>query len=109
MPRGACCVVVVNNIRILAAPPTPPLQWLYLEGIFLGSEDIRNQLPDEAKRFSAVDLEWRSIMTATAKNPNVSARTISMAAAPRTPLSPGAPPPHWLAPLCSIDGWGAGA
>ena len=46
-------------------------QWTYLEGIFLGSEDIRSQLPEEAKRFSNVDREWRVIMAATQKNPNV--------------------------------------
>lgn len=46
-------------------------KWQYLEGIFVGSEDIRQQLPEEAKRFGLVDKEWRAIMASTAKNPNV--------------------------------------
>jgi dynein heavy chain len=46
-------------------------KWQYLEGIFVGSEDIRLQLPEEAKKFGAIDKEWKNIMAATAKNPNV--------------------------------------
>ncbi|XP_030382586.1 dynein heavy chain 2, axonemal, partial [Scaptodrosophila lebanonensis] len=35
-------------------------QWLYLENIFQG-DDIRKQLPDEAKRFTAITNEFRTI------------------------------------------------
>ena len=45
-------------------------KWAYLEGIFQ-SEDIRQQLPEEAKRFGAIDKDFKTIMAATAKNPNV--------------------------------------
>ena len=46
-------------------------KWAYLEGIFIGAEDIRLQLPEEAKRFDAIDKLFKSIMSATSKNPNV--------------------------------------
>ena len=46
-------------------------KWMYLEGIFIGAEDIRQQLPEEAKRFDSIDKEFKVIMTATSKNPNV--------------------------------------
>ena len=46
-------------------------KWVYLEGIFIGAEDIRLQLPEEAKRFDAIDKLFRNIMTITSKNPNV--------------------------------------
>jgi dynein heavy chain len=46
-------------------------KWVYLEGIFIGAEDIRQQLPEEAKRFDAIDKLFKTIMTATSKNPNV--------------------------------------
>jgi len=50
---------------------TTQRKWQYLEGIFVGSEDIRMQLPEEAKKFDAIDKAFKAIMTATAKNPNV--------------------------------------
>ena len=47
-------------------------KWVYLENIFMGkSEDIRNQLQEATKRFERVDQQWKKIMFATAKNPNV--------------------------------------
>jgi dynein heavy chain len=45
-------------------------KWMYLESIF-ASEDIRLQLPDEAKKFDGIDKAFRTIMNNTHKNPKV--------------------------------------
>lgn len=44
--------------------------WMYLESIF-ASDDIRQQLPEEAKKFSKTDTNYKKIMEATAKQSNV--------------------------------------
>ncbi|KAA0154745.1 hypothetical protein FNF29_02274 [Cafeteria roenbergensis] len=46
-------------------------KWQYLEGIFVGNEDIKVQLPSEAKRFAAIDKEFKGVMSETEKEPNV--------------------------------------
>lgn len=33
--------------------------WIYLESIFIGSEDIRKQLPEDSKRFDQLDKDFR--------------------------------------------------
>eukprot|EP00061_Rhincodon_typus_P015039 g42491.t1 len=33
--------------------------WSHLESIFIGSEDIRNQLPEDAKRFDGIDSDFK--------------------------------------------------
>ncbi|OEH75761.1 axonemal 1-beta dynein heavy chain dynein heavy related protein [Cyclospora cayetanensis] len=46
-------------------------KWMYLDGIFTTSIDIRLQLPKEAKRFDAINRCFLSIMKQTNENPNV--------------------------------------
>lgn len=50
-------------------------KWMYLESIFIGSEDIRNQLPEEAKRFEAVDKAFKMLLSEIVGNLNVIAAT----------------------------------
>jgi dynein heavy chain len=33
--------------------------WMHLESIFIGSEDIRKQLPDDSARFDHIDKQFR--------------------------------------------------
>lgn len=46
-------------------------KWMYLESIFIGAEDIRNQLPDEAKRFEDVDKNFRVLLEKMLSNLNI--------------------------------------
>jgi dynein heavy chain len=46
-------------------------KWQYLESIFIGAEDIRLQLPEEAKAFDTIDKTFRKTMEETHKEPNV--------------------------------------
>ncbi|XP_075248756.1 dynein beta chain, ciliary-like isoform X2 [Convolutriloba macropyga] len=45
--------------------------WSYLESIFIGSEDIRRQLPDDSVRFDGIDQDFKEILYDTEKTPNV--------------------------------------
>ena len=42
-------------------------KWMYLESIFIGSDDIRMQLPEEAKRFDRIDKQFKKIMNDTVR------------------------------------------
>ncbi len=46
-------------------------KWMYLESIYMGTEDIQLQLVDEAKQFNTIDREFKEIMSETFQNPNV--------------------------------------
>ncbi|XP_039201063.1 dynein heavy chain 17, axonemal isoform X2 [Crotalus tigris] len=45
--------------------------WSHLESIFIGSEDIRNQLPEDSKRFDVIDKDFKELMADAVKTPNV--------------------------------------
>ena len=42
--------------------------WCRLEPIFLQSDDIRAQLPEDSKRFEAIDREWKDLMAGVVGN-----------------------------------------
>ncbi|KAK2956118.1 putative Dynein axonemal heavy chain 5 [Blattamonas nauphoetae] len=46
------------------------IAWMYLEPIF-ASPDIQHQLPNESKRFFAVDTMWRATMAKVVKTPRI--------------------------------------
>ncbi|XP_055373637.1 dynein beta chain, ciliary [Condylostylus longicornis] len=37
-------------------------KWQYLENIFIGSEDIRSQLPEDSSRFDAIDKDFKNLL-----------------------------------------------
>ncbi|XP_043280985.1 dynein beta chain, ciliary-like [Venturia canescens] len=45
--------------------------WMHLESIFIGSEDIRTQLPEDSKRFDKIDREFKEILRDMLATPNI--------------------------------------
>ncbi|XP_041078235.1 dynein heavy chain 9, axonemal-like [Polyodon spathula] len=45
--------------------------WSHLESIFIGSEDIRSQLPEDSKRFEGIDSDFNELANDANKTPNV--------------------------------------
>ncbi|KAJ8318719.1 LOW QUALITY PROTEIN: hypothetical protein KUTeg_003810 [Tegillarca granosa] len=45
--------------------------WSHLESIFIGSEDIRNQLPEDSKRFDGIDSDFKELVKEVEKTTNV--------------------------------------
>ncbi|XP_006898632.1 PREDICTED: LOW QUALITY PROTEIN: dynein heavy chain 9, axonemal [Elephantulus edwardii] len=45
--------------------------WSHLESIFIGSEDIRAQLPQDSKRFEGIDVDFKELAYEAQKTPNV--------------------------------------
>ncbi|KAM7382161.1 hypothetical protein PAMA_012837 [Pampus argenteus] len=45
--------------------------WTHLESIFIGSEDIRSQLPEDSRRFEGIDADFKELANAAHQTPNV--------------------------------------
>ncbi|NXL65574.1 DYH9 protein, partial [Chordeiles acutipennis] len=45
--------------------------WSHLESIFIGSEDIRAQLPEDSKRFEEIDVDFKELVYEVQRTPNV--------------------------------------
>ena len=45
--------------------------WSHLESIFIGSDDIRKQLPIDSQRFDDIDSEFKELMKKMSQTPNV--------------------------------------
>uniref|UniRef100_A0A6Q2WZ44 Dynein axonemal heavy chain 17 n=1 Tax=Esox lucius TaxID=8010 RepID=A0A6Q2WZ44_ESOLU len=45
--------------------------WTHMESIFIGSEDIRSQLPEDSKRFEGIDADFKELANTAHKTPNV--------------------------------------
>lgn len=46
-------------------------KWMYLETIFIGSEDIRKQLPEDTERFIQIDEKFKQLLAEMLTEPNV--------------------------------------
>jgi len=46
-------------------------KWASLEAIYMGSKDIRVQLPEDSERFDEIDAAWRELMSNAKNTPNV--------------------------------------
>eukprot|EP00066_Takifugu_rubripes_P027828 XP_011617094.1 PREDICTED: dynein heavy chain 9, axonemal [Takifugu rubripes] len=51
--------------------------WTHLESIFIGSEDIRSQMPEDTKRFEGIDADFKVLAYAAYQTPNVVESTIT--------------------------------
>lgn len=60
--------VATDTIEALLTVQT---KWMYLENIFIGSEDIKRKLAAESKRFDSVHSQWLTIMSRLLNDPNV--------------------------------------
>ncbi|KAG8139083.1 hypothetical protein E2320_001864 [Naja naja] len=45
--------------------------WSHLESIFIGSNDIREQLPEDSKRFDCIDMDFKGLMNDSTNTRNV--------------------------------------
>lgn len=44
--------------------------WSHLESIFIGSEDIRNQLPEDSQRFDDIDKDFKELISEVEQTKN---------------------------------------
>jgi dynein heavy chain 1 len=72
-----CCLVCWLVLSHSSPNPLPDVwidvqrQWVYLEGIFSGSADIKHLLPVESNRFQGINTEFLAVMKKVYKSPFV--------------------------------------
>ena len=59
------------NLKVICLWFDVQRTWSHLESIFIGSEDIRKQLPVDSQRFDDIDEEFKALMKEMSKTPNV--------------------------------------
>ncbi|AAZ13090.1 dynein heavy chain, putative [Trypanosoma brucei brucei TREU927] len=60
--------IATDTIEALLTVQT---KWMYLENIFIGSDDIKRKLAAESKKFDGVHSQWLAIITRFINDPNV--------------------------------------
>ena len=45
--------------------------WVYMEAVFVASQDIAKELPTEVKRFVNIDRQWTKVMHTAEESPNI--------------------------------------
>ena len=60
--------IITDTLEALLVVQT---KWMYLENIFIGSEDIKRKLVDEARLFEQIHAQWLGIMSRLHNEPNV--------------------------------------
>jgi dynein heavy chain len=60
-----------NVVEVIEALLMVQRQWMYLENIFVGTEDIRKQLPKESTVFDQVNVQFKGITSRILKDKNV--------------------------------------
>jgi len=54
--------VVSNITEILTVSAEVQRNWAYLENLFLGSDEVKKELPEQAKQFVFIDQEVKRIL-----------------------------------------------
>ncbi|KAK6632535.1 hypothetical protein RUM43_013303 [Polyplax serrata] len=60
-----------NADQVIAVWMEVQRSWQHLESIFIGSEDIRSQLPEDSKRFEGIDRTFKNLQSNMVKDLNV--------------------------------------
>ena len=49
-------------------------KWAYLETLFIGSDEVKKELPEDAERFAEVDKEFKGCSSTSSRRPTASSR-----------------------------------
>lgn len=60
-----------NADAVISAWTEVQRKWQYLESIFIGSKDIRSQLPEDSKRFDTIDSDFKELLATVENESNI--------------------------------------